>query len=92
MTRVAVRVAGGSNGPGVLLPRSQGWLGAGQGACGRALIRCQTVTMSAAEGQLAWTSPAGADGHRGSAGRRRAGCVLLTELAAACLVHGTGYQ
>jgi hypothetical protein len=29
----------GFHGPRVLLPRSQGWLGAGQGTCGRALIR-----------------------------------------------------
>ena len=44
----------GSAGPGVLLPWSQGRVSAGQGACGRALMRCQAVTMSAAQGQLAW--------------------------------------
>lgn len=47
-------VAGVPPGPGCSFLGSQGWLCAGQGACGRALTRCQAVTMAAAQGQLAW--------------------------------------
>jgi hypothetical protein len=50
------RLAGrgrGSTAPGFLLPWLQGWLCAGQGACGRAAIRAQAAAMASAQGQVA---------------------------------------
>jgi hypothetical protein len=52
--RLAGRVAGGSTGPGCSFLWPLGRFGAGQGGCGRAVTRAQAVTMSAAQGQLAW--------------------------------------
>src|SRR5215475_2228312 len=43
----------GFRGPRGFLSWSQGWFAAGQGACGRALMRSQAVVMSAAQGQVA---------------------------------------
>src|SRR5256885_15828444 len=42
----------GSTGPG-FLSWSLGWVGAGQGAWGRAVIRSQAVTITGAQGQVA---------------------------------------
>src|ERR1022692_200746 len=52
VTRLAGPGAGGST-PGCVLPWLQGWVCAGQGAWGRALIRSQAAMMAGAQGQVA---------------------------------------
>lgn len=52
VARLAGRMAGGSTGPGgFFLDRRDGF-GAGQGACARAVIRFQAVTITGAQGQV----------------------------------------
>jgi hypothetical protein len=50
---LAGRWPGVPQAPGVTPSVSQGWLFAGQGACGKAVIRAQAVAMACAQGKLA---------------------------------------
>ena len=77
-------VTGGSTGPGVSPFVLQGWLFAGQGACGRAVIRAQALAMASAQGQVAGifsrrggrrgpaSRPYGGSGNAGFSARRGA--------------------